>query len=320
MHRTIRQSQTLVPFGVGGIFDFRGESFVGLRRVEVGEPRYSDSVRPARAEPARSGVQVGSGVRRVRSRSCSWCPVRAVPSWLFCQRCRRMTRWLRAMEDGRDPGCAHCKGRPQLVPMRWVQICSRGHMDDVDWRFWAHFGSSSPESRQCERNELYFETIPGGGAGGLNALRIRCGRCGASRSLGGITSPGSLKAMKVSCTGRQPWQSREDGEDCEDIPKAVQRGASKCVFSVGSLFHRDSTGVTCGLLLRRGFDDTQRCMVGPGCSHSTSHTLNFMNTVNMIADPNGVPPRVRRVVVPRRETKAGGLATVAEAAPGRFAI
>ena len=29
MQRKIRQSQTIVPFGVGAIFDFKGESLVG---------------------------------------------------------------------------------------------------------------------------------------------------------------------------------------------------------------------------------------------------------------------------------------------------
>ena len=39
MQRKIRQSQTIVPFGVGAIFDFKGESLVALRHLPLGPAR-----------------------------------------------------------------------------------------------------------------------------------------------------------------------------------------------------------------------------------------------------------------------------------------
>lgn len=104
-------------------------------------------------------------------------------------------------------------------------------MSDLDWRWWAHWGKTEPEQRQCAvHNRLSFLTRSGSGSGGLDTLRIECGACGASRPLSGITSPETLDRMKVRCTGRQPWQSSRNAEECNEIPRALQRGASNLYF------------------------------------------------------------------------------------------
>jgi Domain of unknown function (DUF1998) len=313
--RTVRQSQTIVPFGVGGIFDFRGESFVGCdvwrwgnRGSVIQSDRLARNLRVQgfRAAPAFDPFDRGATAA---------VPYARFPSWLFCQRCRRMTRWLRAMEDGRVPACTRCKGKPQLVPMRWIQICAKGHIDDVDWRFWAHFGATDPESRQCERNELFFETIRGGGAGGLNTLRVRCGRCKASRSLAGITSPGTLKAMNARCSGRQPWQSRDDAENCVESPKAVQRGASNVYFPV---VH---SSIEIPPTSRADAYSEQALAIRndpwwPALLTLDEAHMNFTNTVNMIAQPNDVPAEFVVSLYRDEKRREAGLATAAAATPG----
>lgn len=232
MQRKIRQSQTIVPFGVGAIFDFKGESLVGCDIFRWG----------ARGETIQSDrLAAALGVSQFRAApavdSSAWAPSAAgvpysrFPTWLFCQQCRRMTRWKRSLEqEGKSPTCGSCPGRKPLVPMRWIQICPRGHMDDIDWRRWAHSRNPDPDARQCQKDYLFFETLPGKGAGGLDSLQVRCRSCGSRRNLMGITSKGSLKTIGVSCGGRQPWQRFEDRVDCDEIPIAVQRGASNVYF------------------------------------------------------------------------------------------
>ncbi|MBF6095723.1 DrmB family protein [Nocardia cyriacigeorgica] len=234
MQRKIRQSQTIVPFGVGAIFDFQGESLVGCdiyRWGGRGENIHSDRLAAA------LGVTQFRAAPSIESNS--WAPSKAgvpysrFPAWLFCQKCRRMTRWKRSLEqEGKSPTCGGCSGRKALVPMRWIQICPKGHMDDIDWRRWAHSRSSNPDSRQCQKDNLCFETIPGKGGGGLDTLRVRCQSCQSGRNLMGITSTGSLKSIGVSCGGRQPWQRVDEGTECDEIPVAVQRGASNVYFPV----------------------------------------------------------------------------------------
>lgn len=230
--RKIRQSQTIVPFGVGAIFDFQGESLVacdtfrwGPRGERIQSERLAAvlGVKEFRAAPA-----VASNAWAAPS---SGVPYSRFPSWVFCQKCRRMTRWSRALEqEDKAPTCGNCPGRKQLVPMRWIQICPSGHMDDIDWKRWAHSRNNNPEARQCQKENLFFETVSGKGAGGLDTLHVRCGTCQSRRNLMGITSKGSLKSIGVSCIGRQPWQRWDERTDCEEIPLAVQRGASNVYF------------------------------------------------------------------------------------------
>lgn len=232
MQRKIRQSQTIVPFGVGAIFDFKGESLVGCDIFRWG----------ARGEKIQSErLAAALGVAQFRAApavdSNAWAPPTAgvpyarFPTWLFCQQCRRMTRWRRALEqEGKAPTCGSCPGRKPLVPMRWIQICPKGHMDDIDWKRWAHSRNPSPEARQCQKDNLFFETLPGKGAGGLDTLQVHCRSCNSRRNLMGITAKGSLKSIGVSCGGRQPWQRFEDRASCDEVPLTVQRGASNVYF------------------------------------------------------------------------------------------
>lgn len=235
MQRKIRQSQTIVPFGVGAIFDIKGESLVGCD-IRYWGP-HGLTVQSERLTRA-------LGVDRLRAApvvdSGGWAPPSVAipyarfPSWLFCQQCRRMTRWNRSLESpDRAPECAHCPGRRQLVPMRWIQVCPHGHMDDVDWRRWAHSRSTSDDVRQCQRpDSLSFETVRGAGGGGLGTLQVRCTACDARRTLSDITAKGSLRSIGITCGGRQPWQRWEDRATCDEVPLAVQRGASNVYFPV----------------------------------------------------------------------------------------
>lgn len=231
--RKIRQSQTIVPFGVGAIFDFQGESLVGcdtFRWGARGETIISErlaralGVREFRSAPVSESNRWGN--------AASWgVPYSRFPTWLFCQNCRRMSRWRRSLEqEGKAPTCSTCPGKRQLVPMRWIQICPHGHMDDIEWKRWAHSRNDSAEARQCQSDQLFFETVKGKGGGGLDTLQVHCKACGSRRDLMGITAKGSMKSIGVTCTGRQPWQSWNDRQDCLEVPLAVQRGASNVYF------------------------------------------------------------------------------------------
>lgn len=229
--RTLRLSQTLVPFGVGAIYDYRGESLVACDisywkgagdQIELRRLEEQLGVEMLRAAPSRAslfGGRAGPGV-----------PFLRFPQWLFCPRCRRMTRWrMRFEREGRAPVCERCPRHPQLVPMRFVMACRASHLGDVPWEFWAHFGAESPAQRQCRSLNLRFEASGGQGAG-LDALRVVCSDCDASRPLRGITSQDTVRHMHLRCPGRQPWQRVEEAE-CGEVPVVLQRGASNLYFA-----------------------------------------------------------------------------------------
>ncbi|MFE0415114.1 DrmB family protein [Streptomyces tendae] len=234
MSRTlrVRQSQTVVPFGVGAVFDIQGESFVatgigdwptrGRQRVESARLASRLGVTGFYAAPAtandRFDVPDAPGAPYIR-----------FPSWLFCGSCRRMKRWRIADEKpGQPPRCPSCSPARTLAPMRFVQICQAGHLSDVDWWFWAHSRRGAGERRRCEeRDRLRF--LVSERASGLEALSVTCTAkgCGASRDLLDI-----LGTHGMRCSGRNPWQRANERVECPRPVQIVQRTAGNLYYPI----------------------------------------------------------------------------------------
>lgn len=319
--REIRQSQTIIPFGVGGIFDIQGESFVGCDIYEWqgrGVPVTSDRLTAAlnvRELKAADPIETGPGAR-----ASGGVPYARFPAWLFCQKCRRMVRWLRSMEQEGQPAlCPTCTGgKRRLVPMRWVQICERGHLADVNWVYWAHFGAKDPEQKQCRRdNQLSFETAGGRGSGGLNTLKVRCRACNASRTLARITGQRTLEQMGVRCTGRQPWQSRDSAADCDQVPRAVQRGASNVYFPLAHSsieipsVTRSDTQSDIAVRVKNSIWFRPLCEID---RQAQEHV--FLGMVEKLADEVDLSDDVVISVVEASKREAAGEASVETAQPG----
>lgn len=236
----VRQAQTVLPFGVGAILDIQGESFVAAG-IESWPRLKTPVVSPRLA--ARLGVTGfyaaphtlndrydrpdGPGVPHVR-----------FPGWLFCGACRAMVRFLREHEkSGEPPVCASCAAAPRLTPMRFVRVCAGGHLDDVDWWYWAHAdltpelrGACSEARHPWKARRLSFRVADR--ASGLQALSVRCeatrggGRpCGAERDLLDILGPQGGR-----CSGRNPWQRGDGSASCGQQVHIVQRTA-------GNVYH-----------------------------------------------------------------------------------
>lgn len=232
MSRTlrVRQSQTVVPFGVGAVFDIQGESFVATGigdwptrgRQKVDSPRLASrlGVTGFYAAPATAND-------RFDTPDAPGAPYIRFPSWLFCGACRRMKRWRIADEKhGQAPRCPSCSPARTLAPMRFVQICAAGHLSDIDWWFWAHSRREAAERRQCaERDRLRF--LVSERASGLEALSVACAAkgCGAARDLLDI-----LGTHGMRCSGRNPWQRASEAVECVKPVQIVQRTAGNLYY------------------------------------------------------------------------------------------
>lgn len=224
MIRHVRQSQTISPFGVGAIVDINGESFVLAATEEWRGAEAIESKRLAlaldadfRSAPAVDGDRFRSGGPGL--------PFARFPTWLFCKHCRRMTHRRRQDEQvDATPTCKYCKTR--LVPMRIVQVCENGHLDDVNWE---HFAHSAKGSAPCGSPDLRFDVDQGSATTGLESLVVKCASCNQRRNLGHITDPDFLsQQLKSVCRGRNPWNWVS--ESCDAPPRAVQRGASNVYY------------------------------------------------------------------------------------------
>jgi Domain of unknown function (DUF1998) len=221
--RKVRRSQIVSPFGPGAIIDLVGESFVAEDAGNWrGRPSWINFPRLAAYLEVQSLRTPPAG---------AFLPYYRFPRWLFCAQCRRMILW-RTEQERQDsaPICQSCRGRRQLVPMRFVSVCANGHLTDVDWWRWAHSESRNNRNKmQCQTTDLRFQSRSGVG-GGLRSLEVFCHACKATRSLDGLTGRTALRQIGLQCPGRQPWQNQQDALHCDESLVAMQRGASSVYF------------------------------------------------------------------------------------------
>ncbi|WP_225799144.1 DUF1998 domain-containing protein [Streptomyces sp. NK15101] len=238
----VRQAQTVLPFGVGAVLDVQGESFVA-----AGIANWPQNKTPVASERLAKRLGVTGFFAaphtlndRYDDHDRPGVPYVRFPGWLFCGACRTMVRFLREHEKpGEPPVCASCAAAPRLTPMRFVRICPDGHLDDIDWWYWAHSKltpeqrtTCSEEKRAWQARRLSFRVADR--ASGLEALSVRCGAigaaggtCGAERDLLDVLGPQAGR-----CSGRNPWQRWEERATCGQQVHNVQRTAGNVYYPV----------------------------------------------------------------------------------------
>lgn len=230
MSRRILQvslAKLITPFSPGAIIDILGESFVTLTADRWPKRSALPAIECARLS-TRLGVQRFYGPPSSddpESPHALGVNVARFPSWLFCQTCRRMTRWTRKAENGTVPLCPHDNGR--LVPMRFVVVCrERSHASDVPWVEWLH-RAAGPDIACRDAGHLRFRQVEGGSQG-LSGLEVACDRCGSRRDLGDLRSD-VFRREGLSCRGVQPWELTWG--ECSSPLEVLQRGATSFHYS-----------------------------------------------------------------------------------------
>ncbi len=200
---SLRRAQLVSPFGVGALCEVDGQSFFikstarwprGKNLAEIEIP---------------SLVAKLPGIRSLQKPEY-FVSADRFPRWYFCPHCREMVNWTYhkdKREDDKDPlptpQCekAKCKKR-QLVPMRFIAVCDQGHIDEIDWYYWAHRGKNVAETGQCDRKSAKLKFLVSGKSGGdFKSMKIAC-QCGAKRSLEGISD----RALPQKCRGYFPGE------------------------------------------------------------------------------------------------------------------
>ncbi|WRZ89986.1 DUF1998 domain-containing protein [Streptomyces sp. NBC_01007] len=238
----VRQAQTVLPFGVGAVLDVQGESLVAAGIEKWKGPKTPVSAARLAARLGVTGFFAAPHTLNDRydQPDRPGVPYVRFPGWLFCGSCRAMVRFLHENEKpGEPPVCTSCAAAPRLTPMRFVRICPDGHLDDVDWWYWAHsklapeLRAACSESKQAwKARRLSFRVADR--ASGLEALSAHCGAttgsgkpCGAERDLLDVLGPQSGK-----CSGRNPWQHWDARVSCGQQVHIVQRTAGNVYYPV----------------------------------------------------------------------------------------
>lgn len=105
-------------------------------------------------------------------------------------------------------------------PIRFVGACTKGHLQDIDWRYLAHRG----KDLSC-RKPLYW--VERGVSSDPSDISVQC-TCGASISMADLYKPQFLG----KCQCHSPWLSprRDANEACNDDLRLLPRSATNTYF------------------------------------------------------------------------------------------
>jgi hypothetical protein len=217
MKREIRSGAVSGVAGVGAILDVGKESFIvpGIDLWSQGQLRVIDLKR------------LSGRLRKTLKAPSDSSPtlmVRRFPRAMFCEKCRKITHWQVDMEKpDAEPTCPESQCGGSLVSMGFVSACEHGHLDDVDWRYWAHSGPQG--NRDCRiPNAVSFRMVSGAVSAGLSSVMVIC-QCGSYRTLEELANKALIKEVFRSCSGRHPWRFGAR-DDCPADVVVLQRGAT----------------------------------------------------------------------------------------------
>lgn len=215
MKGEIRRGQLITTYGIGSIVAVEDESFMvaGIDRWEQSMPNLHEPrlerrlhVNGFRVPPA---TEDGNDI-----------PVVRFPTWAHCPSCRRLEPHSKLTSIFKNL-CNAC-GVP-LVPSRFVICCGKGHIDDFPYFNWVHAGSQRTDG------DHHMTIDVAGNTASLRDIVITCS-CRKRATLEGAFYKTAMNNVS-RCRGRRPWLS-EDDSDCDETPRALQRGASNVWFSV----------------------------------------------------------------------------------------
>ncbi|MBX9387561.1 DrmB family protein [Streptomonospora nanhaiensis] len=219
----VRRAQLITTYGVGSMIAVGGESFMvaGLDHwpdsgddQSLQERRLEREFRVSRFRlpPASDSDRYGD------------VPVVRFPDYHSCPQCHRLAR---AREFGVSRSPAKCRTCDRdLVPSRFVVCCPNGHIDDFPYFNWLHKGTAPGGSGTGHRLALKAT----GRSASLGDIEISCA-CGVRPvTMEGAFGKWALRKV-VTCDGRRPWLGGDFSQECAELPRAMQRGASGVWFA-----------------------------------------------------------------------------------------
>jgi hypothetical protein len=248
-HGQLRRGQIVGTYGPGALIDLPNDSAIvgGLEtwskvtsEEEIIESRLSQKLQmltgvssPRLYAPPPETTDPSQPTRGIG--------VFGFPEWFIVQerdtdqereRSRRLVHKRALDEKGRFEGL-------QVVATRFVRACPKGHVDDLDWRYFVH----GPESN-CRR-QLWLDER--GTGGDLADLTVRC-ECEQTRPFYEATMRELDPHPLGPCRGARPWLGKNANEDCGVPSRLLTRTASNAYFpqvvSVLSLPDRGNAVVT----------------------------------------------------------------------------
>ena len=254
-HGELRQSALINTFGPGAMTDLPDYSvlvsgldywFGSHTQEEISEPRLSRKIAELLQAPS-IRLRTPPATRDGDDSPKSGVPVFRFPEWFVTQDSERSD----GMRQGRSRFLVHCRAlskgkfrhpatdrRLNVVPVRFVRACRRGHIGDIDWYFFLHGNDDT-----CRKQGRLLYMDERGTSGDLSEIYVRCSCGQAERSMAQV----AIKKAEVfgRCDGSRPWLGPNMKESCDEMNRLLVRTASNAWFpqrmSVISLPERNET-------------------------------------------------------------------------------
>jgi len=247
--RPVRRSQLISPWGVAQMINFpKDESLMvvgldmwedkfrtinDLEEFKIKEERLAKrlGVKDFRLPP--DFREPGQGVANPSLRI----PFIRFPRWHYCTYCGHMEKL--SIYETQKPICEFNSGtlirncallpprkRHRLIPVRFISICKKGHIEDFPFIEWIH-GGIKPDGI----HNLFLKA--GRSSGSLSGIELSCS-CGTHKTMAGAFNEKSLSKVST-CSGGRPWlgeeAERKNTTHCGENLIVVQKGASNVYFS-----------------------------------------------------------------------------------------
>ena len=218
--RPLRRASLISPFGVGAIVDYAD----GRSLMTASVDHWFDLQKPCPPELQIKEERLCKVLKIAEIRyppdfNAGQIPATSFPKWHHCPKCYLMRNQNSASECSSE----QCRiDKTKTLPIRFVAVCSNGHISDIDWMLWVH-GEEGPK----EGCQLRYSA---GRSASLAGINISCS-CDKKRTLGGLFSNSDGGGLQQQCSGNRPWLGPTASESCDELMHAAQKGASNVYFA-----------------------------------------------------------------------------------------
>ena len=241
---TQRLSQVISTFGPGAMVDLPTRSVVigGLEQWDMRGRGFTILSEPRLQERLERLLKDRNRLDPNKSLSLRTPPITEVapngeprgissvifPAWFVCEevdvvgtgpagfRRRRLVRWRDLDATGRKRFNFDDGRKSEVTPIRFVCACTKGHLQDIDWRWVVHAATVCQEPMWVEEKGTSADPAD---------TSVVCG-CGKRLSLQEAFIPGRLG----KCRGERPWLLDKDPDGCDLNLKLLTRTATNTYF------------------------------------------------------------------------------------------
>ncbi len=241
---TQRLSQVISTFGPGAMVDLPTRSVVigGLEQWDMKGGGFTTLSEPRLQERLEKLLKDRNRLDQSKSLSLRTPPITEAapngeprgissaifPAWFVCEevdvvgtgpagfRRRRLVRWRDLDATGRKRFNFDDGRKSEVTPIRFVCACTKGHLQDIDWRWVVHGTTVCQEPMWVEEKGTSADPAD---------TSVVCG-CGKRLSLQEAFIPGRLG----KCRGERPWLLDKDPDGCDLNLKLLTRTATNTYF------------------------------------------------------------------------------------------